>query len=50
MFQIYGISTWLIFFGRLIVEDFIQQRPNISFTDLINAAAIDILNSSRFRI
>jgi uncharacterized protein YjaZ len=37
-------------FGRLIVEDFIQQHPNISFSDLINITAIDILNGSRFKI
>jgi len=37
-------------FGRSIVESFIQQHPNISFIDLINIAAIDILNGSRFKI
>jgi len=37
-------------FGRLIVSDFLQKNPNITFADLINIIAGDILNGSRFKI
>jgi len=37
-------------FGRLIISDYMQKNPNISFIDLINITAIDILNGSRFKV
>ena len=36
-------------FGRAIVSDYMQERPNISFIDLIKTPPAEILNGSRFK-
>lgn len=37
-------------FGRLIVSDYMQNHKNLSFIDLINTPAMDILQGSKYNI
>jgi uncharacterized protein YjaZ len=42
---------WCIgyYFGKVIVEDYLRKYNDVSFKEIINIPAIEILNSSRFK-
>jgi uncharacterized protein YjaZ len=37
-------------FGKAIVADYLQNHPSISFTELIDVSAREILSGSRFSL